>query len=246
LFEQTVDASSGAEPFFAAQANAGVRREEKIAKYRLEKELKLKIEVSDMEGDLFLRTLPSFSLSLCPARTKSIYIKTQTLSNRPNNDDDNDDDITRSLHLSLLKLSIMQTFSALESIALELDMLSKAPPPEQLALLRQRQQEEDERSRQRRNNNGNDGADYSDRVDPSEILSRVNGPLLASDGKPLRPFTLLDNRQKVKSGVFGSGHRLPTMTIDEYLDEERKRGGMIEGGGYVCPYVLFSFINPMT
>lgn len=48
LFEQTVDASSGAEPFFATQANAGVRREEKIAKYRLEKELKSKIEVGDM------------------------------------------------------------------------------------------------------------------------------------------------------------------------------------------------------
>lgn len=52
LFEQTVDASSGAEPFFAAQANAGVRREEKIAKYRLEKELKMKIEVGNLGKEI--------------------------------------------------------------------------------------------------------------------------------------------------------------------------------------------------
>lgn len=31
--------------------------------------------------------------------------------------------------------------------------------------------------------------------------------------------------------VFGPDHRLPSMTIDEYLEVERARGGIIEGGG---------------
>ena len=57
------------------------------------------------------------------------------------------------------------------------------------------------------------------------------GPILSKDGKPLRPFTLLDTRESVRRGVFKSGHNLPTMTIDEYLEEERRRGGIIEGGG---------------
>lgn len=35
----------------------------------------------------------------------------------------------------------------------------------------------------------------------------------------------------VQQGVFRPDHTLPTMSIDEYLDEERKRGGIIEGGG---------------
>ena len=35
----------------------------------------------------------------------------------------------------------------------------------------------------------------------------------------------------MRRGVFGPDHSLPTMSIDEYLEEERKRGGMIEGGG---------------
>lgn len=44
-------------------------------------------------------------------------------------------------------------------------------------------------------------------------------------------FTLTDSRKTLQDGVFRSGHNLPTMSIDEYLEEERKRGGIIEGGG---------------
>jgi len=41
----------------------------------------------------------------------------------------------------------------------------------------------------------------------------------------------MDQRQQLRDGVFRPGHSLPTMTIDEYLEEEKRRGGMIEGGG---------------
>ena len=74
---------------------------------------------------------------------------------------------------------------------------------------------------------------YSDRLDPSlgGLYSRAKtGPLLNKEGKPLQPFTLLDSRQRLKDGVFKPDHALPTMTIDEYLEEERRRGGIIDGG----------------
>ena len=47
----------------------------------------------------------------------------------------------------------------------------------------------------------------------------------------MQPFTLLDRRTQLQQGVFRSGHNLPTMTIDEYLEEEKRRGNIIEGGG---------------
>ena len=75
---------------------------------------------------------------------------------------------------------------------------------------------------------------YSDRVDPplSQLLNGgKTGPILSKDGKPLRPFTLLDSRQRLRDGVFKPDHSLPTMTIDEYIEEEKRRGGIIEGGG---------------
>lgn len=84
-----------------------------------------------------------------------------------------------------------------------------------------------ERSRQYRDT-------YSDRLDPDLLQlrnGRKGGPILSKEGKPLKPFTLLDKRQQLRDGVFGPDHSLPTMTIDEYLEEEKRRGGMIEGGG---------------
>ncbi len=85
-----------------------------------------------------------------------------------------------------------------------------------------------------RERNGQRRDDYSDRLDPSvsSLLNRGKaGPILSKDGKPLKPFTLLDNRQRLRDGVFRPDHSLPTMTIDEYLAEERRRGGMVDGGG---------------
>ena len=73
---------------------------------------------------------------------------------------------------------------------------------------------------------------YSDRLDnPNVFTNSSGGPLLSADGKPLRTFTILDSREQIRKGVFRPGHNLPTMTIDEYLEEERRRGNIIEGGG---------------
>ena len=97
------------------------------------------------------------------------------------------------------------------------------PPPDPSTL------ERDYRSR-----NGTSADTYSTRLDPSisQLMRNGNaGPILSKDGKPLKPFLLLDNRQKLRDGVFRPGHNLPTMTIDEYLAEEKRRGGIIEGGG---------------
>lgn len=48
----------------------------------------------------------------------------------------------------------------------------------------------------------------------------------------MRPFTLTSgSRAQMTRDVFRPDHSLPTMSIDEYLEEERRRGGIIEGGG---------------
>lgn len=75
---------------------------------------------------------------------------------------------------------------------------------------------------------------YSERLDgPMTMggLGRRGGPLLSPSGKPLQPFTLTDKRTQLQKGVFRPDHSLPTMSIDEYLEEEKRRGGIIDGGG---------------
>jgi len=70
---------------------------------------------------------------------------------------------------------------------------------------------------------------YSERLDGPMTLPGLGGkgPLLDNSGKPLQPFTLTGKRAQLKDGVFRPDHSLPTMSIDEYLEEEKRRGGIL-------------------
>lgn len=129
----------------------------------------------------------------------------------------------RDLHLTNLSFMVFQTFQSLESMAQELHIISLAPPPPPPGATAVSTDDGRQDSRDK------DG--YSERLDGQYAGLRYSGPILSSDGKPMRPFTLLDSRQTLKKNVFRPDHSLPTMTIDEYLEEEKRRGGMIEGGG---------------
>ena len=87
---------------------------------------------------------------------------------------------------------------------------------------------------------GNEAGDVDDeeRRWRLDVLPKEDGPVLSNDGKVLRPFTILPSksgplstRLRLQSEVFRDGHRLPTMTIDEFLDREQERGNVLQGGG---------------
>ncbi|KAL9104554.1 MAG: hypothetical protein Q9163_000528 [Psora crenata] len=137
-----------------------------------------------------------------------------------------DDNVLRELFLAEVELSTHQTFQTLDMIAQEFKTLAlkpSTPPPGPT-----------EREADYRERNGLQQDTHSDRLAHSLsqlYQNRFAGPLLSKDGKPLQPFTLLDSRQRLQNGVFKPDHALPTMTIDEYLAEEKRRGGIIDGGG---------------
>ena len=129
----------------------------------------------------------------------------------------------RDLYLAEIAFDVHQAFQSLDMISQEIAILAQM----QSQPVRSNGHAPDTRTPQR-----SDG--YSERVDsPGTMggLGRRGGPLLDGKGKPMQPFTILDKRSEMRQGVFRSGHNLPTMSIDEYLDEERKRGGIIDGGG---------------
>ncbi|OTB08274.1 hypothetical protein M426DRAFT_317388 [Hypoxylon sp. CI-4A] len=142
-------------------------------------------------------------------------------------EDGGDEEAVRELYLTNIAFCVHMAFQGLESLNREMEILAQAPAP----LMPQSTTTVQEDERRRREGLGHDG--YSDRLDQplSSVLSRGNGPLLSKEGKPLRPFTLTSNRQEIQRGVFRPGHNLPTMSIDEYLEEERRQGNIIEGGG---------------
>ncbi|WEW60951.1 Type 2A phosphatase-associated protein 42 [Emydomyces testavorans] len=136
-----------------------------------------------------------------------------------------DDDVVRQLYLAEINLYIHQALQSLDMLSQELSMLKAAQRVESA------HPPEPPRDARRADENNTSG--YSDRLDigvsPGD---RERGrPLLSTTGVPLQPFVLTSRRAEIQRGVFRPGHNLPTMTIEEYLEEERKRGGIIEGGG---------------
>ncbi|WBW74983.1 TAP42 family TORC1 signaling protein Tap42 [Schizosaccharomyces osmophilus] len=58
-----------------------------------------------------------------------------------------------------------------------------------------------------------------------DLLSKET--LLDPKNRPIQPFTIVSDRNTTSKNVFGPGYNLPTMSVDEYLDEEYKRGNII-------------------
>lgn len=139
-----------------------------------------------------------------------------------------DDEVTRDLYTAELSLYVHQAFQTLDLISQERDVLASIPSQPHPSQAAAQRPNNDHRS------NGKFADSYTDRLDPSSLLqsARPHKGILDSSGRPLQPFTLTTNsRKQMTKDVFRPGHSLPTMSIDEYLEEERKRGGIIEGGG---------------
>ncbi|OLN97311.1 Uncharacterized protein C63.05 [Colletotrichum chlorophyti] len=160
---------------------------------------------------------------------RALKERLDTLRRNPRyQNEDGDDEVARDLHLAHLAYATHMAFQGLEGINRELEVLAQATVP---LMPSSTSVEEDERRRaQDRSSDG-----YDDRLEAPRRLHSLfgnrGGPILTREGKPLQPFTLVGNRQEMAANVFRPGHNLPTMSIDEYLEEERRRGGIIEGGG---------------
>lgn len=138
--------------------------------------------------------------------------------------------MSRSTIISLLRLLYTLTLSSLSSNQMELELLAHAPTDHDA-----------ERRRAAAAAGQSRGAEEDttwrlDRPAGAPRDARMGG-LISGGGRVLRPFTILPStssmseRERLRSEVFRSGHRLPSMTVDEYLEEEMRRGGIISGGG---------------
>ncbi|KAI9571419.1 TAP42-like protein [Boletus coccyginus] len=195
--------------------DAAKRREVKIRQYKAEKDLRTRIEVI--------------------RRRRRQLVSEDRLSNDfdlvaslllPSEDDAEDletDDILREATLLLLRLFYAQACAQLESVDQEIWLLRNAPPLPPLP-----KPPSDERQNKTKDQEG------MWKIDAAPELSK-RGLLLDPHGKPLQPFTILPanalDRARIHAQVFRPGHRLPTMTIDEYLEVERQRGGILSTGG---------------
>lgn len=127
------------------------------------------------------------------------------------------EDQYRDFVLLHLQYAIFQTMEQLVGIQQEIPMLKEMAE-------RKNAGSSDARAAIRNNDDARDG-----RVDSSTIWN-ATGPLMDPQGRPLRPFMITNKRNEMMKGVFRPGHNLPTMSIEEYLDQEMERGNFLSGG----------------
>ncbi|KAH9930760.1 TAP42-like protein [Fomitopsis serialis] len=204
--------------------DAQKRRELKINQYQKEKEIKTRIqEVRKHRNHGTPVSDPSSDFDLIVSLLPDPSIKSGLLDDDDDEDDADTEDILRETILLLLRLTYGQAHAQLQSLEQEIQLLRNAPsrPPEAF--------EDPRRAKDR------------EIVDMWRLDAPLpqggpdgKGPLTDSSGRPLRPFTILPsttNREQLRQQVFGPDHRLPTMTVDEYLEIEQQRGNIISGGG---------------
>ncbi|KAG6003060.1 hypothetical protein E4U21_002413 [Claviceps maximensis] len=146
-----------------------------------------------------------------------------------------DEDAVREVYLLDVRWRIHTTFEGLESLNRELEMLNMAPAEEE-----EEEDTHDDIHGASSKASRDEKADSTVRLDQpfQQSLLHKGGPLLSKQGRPLQPFTLVGTRTDLRDGVFRPGHNLPTMSVDEYLEEERRRGGILEGSTDPTPVVL--------
>lgn len=160
--------------------SAMLRRDEKIANFKLEQSLTTKIE----------------------------YLN--KLENDEREYQNADEDEVRSLYVQQLQLFTLKTFDNIRFITQELEILQNIPEPKIEVV------EDDEKEK--------------DPTGFTERLETIDKAFLSKEGKILKPFTIV-KREDLKKKVFGTGQYLPTMTVEDYLEQELANGGMVTGGG---------------
>ncbi|KAI0723871.1 serine/threonine protein phosphatase PP2A-associated protein [Cerioporus squamosus] len=198
------------------------RRELKIQQYKREKDIKARIEAVRKRINQNA-VEPSSNIELIASVLPD---PSQKPSDAAAEHDADTEEVLRETLILLLRFIYAEARSQLESTNQELELLRHAPPapPQQVP-------SDDPRQAKKRAED-----------DMWKLDAPVNkggpdgkGPLLDPQGKPLRPFMILPSnateRARLQSQVFQADHRLPTMTIDEYLEIEAQRGNIISGGG---------------
>lgn len=175
------------------------RREMKISKFQLEKELNNKIKILD---------------------NKEIFDKL-------------DEEVVRKVRIDQILLAILDSIGILENLSMEREMLSNivgnsGDDLQQLKIEGMQLLDDDNDNSDSRKKNKSFDKGYTDKV---ENINANNNPILSKEGKVLRPFTIVGSdlqRKELQKKVTGTGQVLPTMTVEELVDQELKNGGMVK------------------
>ncbi|KAJ2613609.1 Type 2A phosphatase-associated protein 42 [Coemansia sp. RSA 1365] len=141
-------------------------------------------------------------------------LETRLAGDSDNGEVEDMEEVEREYAVKLLKLKIHQVTDDMEMLKKEIEMAKQM-----------------EKMRRTDSDSRRPDGDSDFKKDSNEWRLDNSRPVFNNKGQPTRPFVLTNERQRIKDGVFRPGWALPTMTVDEYLQQEQERGNIISGGG---------------
>ncbi|KAJ1558300.1 hypothetical protein HK405_013996 [Cladochytrium tenue] len=120
-----------------------------------------------------------------------------------------DEELERELAVTLLDVCVQRAVGSLRAATDEAELLERYEKKREKAAA------------------AGDGTGLEAAMARVDVRAERPTALLSKDG---RPFIITNQRERVQAGVFRSGHNLPTMTIDQFLENEIKRGNVLSGG----------------
>lgn len=134
-----------------------------------------------------------------------------------------DEEVVRSIYVDQLKYHALKSFSLLESLAMEFQVLENRPVLDMSGDSSEQKKLEDGRVKSKL------GAfDYTSRVEKDPLKQPGVAELINKLGRVLQPFVLTNKRDELRQKVFGTGQVLPSMSVEEYLDYELANGKMLK------------------
>lgn len=178
--------------------NPAQKRADKIENYKLEKELKGKLQILD---DFYSQNEER------EEHEDSILEKF-------------DEEIVKAIYIDQLRLHSIKAFNNLELLTMELQVLSNRPKQPITALKPPQQKEKPTIENDYGYTARLESLPFLNKTNVSDLISK--------QGKILRPFTITSNKNDLRLKVFGTGQVLPSMSVEEYLDYELANGKMMK------------------
>ncbi|SCV03651.1 LAME_0H12134g1_1 [Lachancea meyersii CBS 8951] len=123
----------------------------------------------------------------------------------------NDDELVRELQKTQLEQTAYKAVHEIEQLLYEIELLSNFVKIPELP-------------------STDSDSEKKDPLQYTEKLETLNTPLISKTGKVLRNFTLVDQKTQLKNKVFGFGQYGPTMSVEEFLEQEFESGRVLQGG----------------
>ncbi|OMJ20388.1 hypothetical protein AYI69_g6235 [Smittium culicis] len=147
-------------------------------------------------------------------------------------DEEEEEESLRELMILILKTNLNEAIESIISLSSEIKLLDQFSKLKGISSTSENNNSHASKvNSDNRINSSNKEVDWKlDGGEYSSTAPNSSKKLVDKNGKPLQTFVITNSKQQILNSTFRPGHSLPTMTVDQFVDQELARGNFLSGG----------------